>query len=447
MINENIKQAYSANIDLQFENNGNRIRIQQEKIVYVMIEHDYESQVLPIIYICISVDSDLYTDIINYKDSAKFYLKIEKKNKFSNISLSRETLSDSFNYIPSSTNPNYTQELGDEPGKSFKRIVIGLVSVGLTNKLRKSFNGVYNNIDTNTLLGVALEGTNCIIEKPKYNHYFDSFLVTPLSSRYKLIEYIFNKDPFYNTNFRYFMDFKQSYLLSKEGNSIDAGDGDLSNVLVDIKSLTENEAYYDGISIRNNSYYVYINPSNARVITDDGTKKIANKIVAIDEDKVEESYLNSNIYENDSIIYKEMYIRTDNASLYKNEFDNTVFVEILKQHIDGSIFTPNKCILVNNYGNYSKFNGKYLIMYKKEFYKCIAGEFVMSCIVGLKRIGKIESLNRIEKRKKQSGIVSKSAFTYSSNDKYNESLKAGGINGVRSINTNTNSLNNLSIRN
>ena len=136
------RQAYNATVELAFDYNGQRENIESEKIVYVMIEHDYETQVLPIIYISLSVTNDLYTKIVKYKDSAKFYLNITRTNKNSIASLSKKSITGSFNYIPSTTNPNFQEDLtsGDNfLDNSYKRIMLGLVSIELTNKLRKSF--------------------------------------------------------------------------------------------------------------------------------------------------------------------------------------------------------------------------------------------------------------------------------------------------------------------
>ena len=130
------RQAYSANIELAFDNNGNRTYIEPEKIIYIMIEHDYENQVLPIIYVSMAVMNDLYTDIVKYKDSAKFYLNIKKSNKNSSVAISKKSITGTFNYIPSTMNPNFQEDLtsGDTfIDNSYKRIMIGLVSIELTN--------------------------------------------------------------------------------------------------------------------------------------------------------------------------------------------------------------------------------------------------------------------------------------------------------------------------
>lgn len=438
------RKAYVASIDLAFDNNGKRTTIPQEKIVYLLIEHDYEKQVLPIIYVNVSINSDLYSDILKYKETAKFYLNIKIKNENSASSILKDVINGTFNYIPSDNNPNYQQNLSDSGSIDdayYRRIMIGLVSVELMNSLRKSFNGIYNNIDQKTLVGVALEGTNCIIEDIKYNQEFSSILIPPVASRYKFLEYIFDRNNFYDTKFRYFMDFERSYLLSKRGDGIDAGDGELSSIIVDIRSVAEYEAYFDGVSIKNGSYYIYVNPASTNVILDEGTEKVANQIVAVDYD-TEIQNIDMDINNINGSETKQMFVRSDNAALFKNELEtNTVIIELVKQYIDGSIFSPNKCILVNNFGEYEKYNGKYLMVYKREFFKCDAGKFIMSCNVGLKKIGNIEEAGSL-KTKKRSPFTRRSSNKTTTASNNNSKPASGARNISSTSNINKNNLSN-----
>ena len=83
-------------------------------------------------YISLSVDSNMYTKIIKYKSLAKFYLNIKKINKNSISSISKNAISGSFSYIPSTTNPNYTEDLSNATsGDSYKRIMLGFVVDGI----------------------------------------------------------------------------------------------------------------------------------------------------------------------------------------------------------------------------------------------------------------------------------------------------------------------------
>lgn len=390
------RQAYSASIDLAFDCNGQRENISSEKIIYIMIEHDYENKVLPIIYLSLAVNSELYSKIMNNKNSAKFYLNINKQNISSSVSLSKKSITGTFNYIPSDSNPNYTESLNKDNSmsdSSFKKILLGLISIDLTNQLRKSFNDVYNNIDTNTLISLALEGTKPIIEKIKYNKTYDRLLVPPISNRLKMLEFIFDKDEFYDTNFRYFIDFDRSYLLSKTGDAVDAGDGQIQSVILDIRSVTVEEAYYEGVEVKNGAYYMYVNPASSNVTLDQGTEKVANQIVAVDDDSSAQK-ISLNINNAEGSNTKQMFLRTSNAALYKNELEsNTVVIEVIKQNIDGSYFTPNKAISISNYGEYSKYNGKCYMVYKRELYKPIGNQFEVSCSIGLKKVGNITPAN------------------------------------------------------
>ena len=298
--------------------------------------------------------------------------------------------------MPSDSNPNYRESLNTDNSMkdaSYKKIMLGLVSVDLTNQLRKSFNDVYTNIDTNTLISIALDGTKPVIEKIKYNKTYDRILIPPVANRLKMLEFIFNKDEFYDTNFRYFIDFDRSYLLSKSGEAVDAGDGQIQDIILDIKSITADEAYYEGIQVKNGAYYIYVNPAASNVSLNQGTEKVANQIVAIDGDSgMQELSLNINNTEGSDT--KQMFVRTSNAALYKNELEsNTIAIDVIKQNIDGSCFTPNKCISISNYGEYSKYNGKCIMTYKKELYKPCGGGFEVSCSLGLKKVGNITPAN------------------------------------------------------
>ena len=406
------RQAYKATIELAFDYNGTRERIPPEKIIYIMIEHDYQNRNLPIIYVSMSVNGDLYTKITKYKETAKFYLNINKQNINSRSSISRNRISGTFSYLASNTNPNYTDTLNDiNNDNSYQRIMIGLVDIELTNYLRKSFNGIYRNASQSTLVALALEGSKkAVIEPLTYDKSYDQLLVNPITSREKMLQFIFDEDPFYDTRYRFFVDFDYVYLLSKRGNAISAGNGDLENIIVDIKSVTADESYYEGIEIKNGSYYVYINPINSNVTLNEGTEKVANQIIAIDDDTSLQT-LNLEINSTIDSSTKQTFVRTGNAALLKNELEtNSVNIEIVKQNIDGSTFTPNKSIMVSNYGDYAKYNGKYIMSYKREFYKAVAGEFIVSCNVGLSKVGNIErAYNTSNKSNSNSLASSKSA--------------------------------------
>ena len=63
----------------------------------------------------------------------------------------------------------------------------------------------------------------------------------------------------------------------------------------------------------------------------------------------------------------------------------------MKQNVDGDIFTPNMCFNVTNYGDYSKYDGRYYLSFKRDFYYISENEeFIITSNIGLKMAGNEE---------------------------------------------------------
>lgn len=390
----NSTQTYKANLSIAFDYNNTRTTINSQLVSYIMINHDYENNIVPIIYINLSIPHDLYSMIVSYSGEGKFYISLSIYNVNTLNQLSLKKLDGSFDYVCSSSNPDFNSDTNSSKdsitSSGYIKLTLGLVSEDLTNTLRKSYNAIYRDIDQETLISLALEDTSAIIEPISYNKKYDTIIIPPLDSRYKFLQYIFKKDPFYNTMFRFFMDFNNSYLLSKTGSNISVGNSSVNNIIINITSSSDYNSYTEGVNKINGAYYVYINGAYANVTMDNGTNRIMDSVVTVDEDTgVEELNIDTS---KDSI--KKVFIRDKHAAIYKNELNsNEVMVEILKQNIDPSIFTPNKSIIISSDSKlYSDYNGSYILIYKKELYKVEANQFSISILFGLKKVGDIDPI-------------------------------------------------------
>lgn len=427
----NILSTYNAFIDLYFMNE----KIKQEQISYILIDNEYDSHTMPIIYVSLAVTNSMYDSMLANKDIATFYLDIKLNNTNSSLSISKKIFSGEFTYIPSATNPNYAEVLDKSNeffSNAYKRIIVGLVSTELNNAARKEFNNIYKDITCETLLTLALDGINAIVETPTYNDWYESIIVPPMTSRNQLISYLYNKNQFYDTDYRFFMDFDYCYLLSNAGNLISDGKGNPEDIIIDIKELTDRAMIENGYYISNNSYYIPISPGNTNILFDQSTDKISNNIISVsDEGIVSQIGLNINATYGSS--QKNFYIRDTNTTLYKNELEtDTVALEFVKQHVDPSIFTPNKTISIRNNDSYSEYNGKYIMKYKKTFFNCTAGSFIVSVLIGLKKVNNLIPKARLNASEKPLVNVSRSysASRSTSSSLYNES-------GTTRKNTNT----------
>lgn len=400
------KQAFEGLVDLSFNVNGHSIPIESDHIVYMMIDSNYIENVLPIIYISMTINNTLYNNIMEYQNTGKFYLNVKSNNVFSATSLAKNILSGSFNYVPSTTNPNYAVDLRASDNQNYddayRTITVGLVSDVMTSTLRKSFNGVYENIDTHTLISLALEDTTAVVQIPTYSEHYDQLVIPPMTSRYKMLQFIFDKDPYYDTEFRYFMDFDTSYLLARDGELITSSN--VENVVIDVRAVTDEEAMVDGVEHYNGSNYIYVNAADSNITINKSINQIADKVVAYD-DQLEQAQIYNLDMSGGSVSMtptqmssansqkdsdKRVYVRTKAGNLYKNSFENSgITLEIVKQNVDPGIFTPEKQYNVRYYQDDSKYNGQYILIYKRVMYKSAAGEFTTTVNLGLQKLTNI----------------------------------------------------------
>lgn len=413
-------KTFRGNIALEFDYKGKRTKVINEQIVYIMIDYNYIDNVLPIIYINFNVASKLFDDIVKYRKTAKFYLDISSDNILSQNSIPEKVLTGLFSYIPSVTTPNPTADMVDQTktqDTSYQGLTIGLIPDEINDIVRTPFNGVYSGIDQQTLVAIALEGSkNCIIEPLEYNKKYPQVLIPPLNSKAKMLKFLFEMDPFYNTWYRYFNDFKYTYLLSQKGKSILKKK---EQVIINIENAVSNNSYIEGIFKNGNTYSFYVNGMNAKYsVTDDSMGMMATEVVTVDSDMPAAFLKLKNKHQGTE---KRIYARTKTGGVVKNVLDeSTHSIEIMKENIDGNIFTPDKEYIIKNTGDSTKYDGTYLLVYKRSFYKSIGDSYVTYCTMGFKPV----SSNQV---KDATTTTSKSSKNSSSKDtKYTANITKRG---------------------
>jgi len=417
MAKDVVKKAFGAEITLKFVANGVTDDLETIKLLYLMTEYDYRNKVLPTIIMSYNASDYEYKRIIENKEGGQFYLKVALKNKLSTTAVSHVVIDDYFSYVQSTSNPNAYESLNEESDQdNYTNIVIGLVSKSLTENLRKSFNGIYADINTSTIIGLALEGTSCVIENIKYDKNYDSIIIPPITTRYKLLEFLQEQDPFFDTKFVYFMDFNSSYLVSKSGIKTNSGDGTLQDIIIDVKDITDKQAFSDGLIESNGAYIITIGAKDYSLSTDNATDKIVDELVAVD-DTIDTTSISVKQGSKDPLT-KKKFIRSDQLTLIKNELNQgQIHVSISKNNLDGSIFTPNKVITLNHYHeDYQQYNGNYLLVNRKELIKNANDDtnlFYISTELLLQPVTRIIPLHGAEKKTK----LSKKGFRRTTNTK------------------------------
>jgi hypothetical protein len=307
----------------------------------------------------------------------------------------------------SDNSPNMYKSINENQGRNgYRRLLIGLISYKMINNNRITFNGIYKNIDTNTLIHLALEGINCICYPIKYNAEYDTLIIPPITTRYKFLSFIQNLDPFFDTKFKYFMDFDTAYLTDENYTDID----EVGNIIINIRDIEDYNYTEDGISFSDNTYYIEIPTSQYQIKIDQYKEKILDKIIGVDEDY---NLFDEYNFDKDDLeeysISKDIFIRTDATNIIKNEIEsNKLSIILYKANIDGSIFTPDKYIKLKHYDdNYIKYNGEYKLVDKKEVFSLATTEtstFNMAVMLTLKPVGNISPYIEMNYKKEKQYI-------------------------------------------
>lgn len=388
------QKAYKCNIECKFIKDDKETPISQTLVKYLMIENLYESRYMPVIYLSMAVSNDLYSEILESSKVAKIYLRLSLENVYSRSAISKRYIEGQFTYIMANNNPNYTQVIDTESNvdRNYKQITIGLISMEIMNKMKMSYNGIFNEIDQNTLILKALQGLNATVKKPLYNPEFGTIVIPALNSKPKLISYLFDQCPFYDTNYMFFADFNKTYLIDLSGDYCDGGDGDLETVLINVNKVTVEDAYLSGLRTENGAYVIDMNPVRTNVSENTGLDKVANQQVWIgDTGKID--FVDLDVNNNADSTVKQTFHRGMNAILNKNIAEsNTVIIELAKDNLFTDVITPNKKFMINNYADYADYNGDYTLLYKKEVIQNVNGEFGVSTSLGLRKVGNITSI-------------------------------------------------------
>ena len=426
MASKNIKKtkqvSYNATIDLSLKyEDQNILNIERERIKQLVINFEYSNPSLPIpeILVTLNVNANTYKIIDEYRDTAKIFLNIKRRAVNSNTSLFKSIIKGDFNYICSSVGASKSDILDSGSEDSYRQIILGLLPINVLNKFRTLFNGNRVNTTTSNLIAEALEGTDPIIEKITNNDSYNTIIIPPVNNIKKFLSFIFNKKPFFDTGFRFYMDFNHAYLLSKNGNYVNDGTNNPGSIIFNIMQLDDFNALEEGVNISDTAYTVNINPKYFNIIKNEVLGKKTNNIITIDESG------NANVdLDVDSMVDKNkaVFVRSNDTSVLKNETEgNSILVEIGKSFIDPSIITPNKSFSIKNFSGNSIYDGKYLIAYKRVVLSPTAQEFMISTMIGLSKIGKLEEVgldkfnNKVYKKKENKAVKSSSKKTSTAN--------------------------------
>jgi hypothetical protein len=395
-----IAMQYRYKIEMTYLNikKGVNTEILNESVKSVIIDHNYDKNTMPIIYMTLALDKALIDDMILNNNDNLILLAIYKFDELTDTKQEIEIIRDKFIYfLPNDVNVlndiEYNETTEEQNlGNTYKDITLGLMSIKMINRNKKYLE---LNVTNNTMFDCVKYCTshfdNLIIEPFIFNEKHKRIIMPAQGSVRKSLEFLNSYRVFYYTPFRYYQDFNYTYIISSSGRAIERNDETYSSVLVEIKDITESDANEFG-TIANKSaktYEVFVNYADTVVYdntilnlsrnqlkgvssTGNNIKSLKNSISYSDE-KIKQIRLNN---DNDNMIY----------NLQSEENNKNVLVFLTKYGLDTDTFTINKRISIHHINRYQQHNGEYLLYRKRECFMREDDTFILHTMLNLRKI-------------------------------------------------------------
>lgn len=391
---------YRYTADLKYVLNGTVYDIDTPSIKTMAIDRDYINRNMPMVFITLGVYQSLANKMRLNQDTGYFILDIKRCIYNSgNPDLFTNYISDKFIYFIAGDIDidNSVEYKEDEPDENII-VTLGLLSADHVNKNKKIINGVVDG-KLSSIMYYVTSGLPVLIEPVKNNVMMKELVLPPLNSVAKALEYLNSVQVFYDTPYIFFIDFDMSYLLSSSGKSIKAKNDTITTVIMNIFHWEDDpESKIQGINTNKGQsvYQINVSSANCEISDNNLSEKLFRKINAANTSGINTS---GNIAARSSkspIVSKSKSVRigNDNNGLLNHMIhtidSSAVQIVVQKTDIDPDIFTINKEYHIDAYNAYGSdiYNGRYLLVRKRELYVRDDETFTSNTMLSFKKLPK-----------------------------------------------------------
>lgn len=386
---------YTANLTYVLEDQIHEI--ETTSIRTIAIDCNYDQMNMPMIFMTLGIYQSLANKMLLNQGTGLFILDIKRCVSNSDMpDLYSDYISDKFIYfIAGNIDAENSVEIKEDQLDDDTVVTVGLLSLDHVNKNKKPVNGIING-KLSSAMYYLTGHLPIVIEPPTNNITLQNTILPPVNSVSKSLKYLNSINVFYNTPYRFFIDFNQAYLISSSGKAVKAKGETINSVVITIKHDDMIESKIQGmLTNKNQALYEIIASSKDCEISDNMlSEKSYSKISATTASgKSTKSSLNS-IASKSNIVSKIKSIRlsNDNNGLLDNLItamdQSAVQILVQKTDIDSSVLTMNKEYIIradDAYGD-ETYNGRYLLTRKRELYIRNDETFTMDVMLLFKKV-------------------------------------------------------------
>lgn len=363
----------------------------------IAIDYNYNDLNMPMIFMTLGIYKSLANKMIMKQDSAIFILNIKRAITNSDMpNLYSDYINDKFIYfITGDIDEGTLVELKEDAPDDDTTVTVGLLCQDHVNKNKKPVNGIIKG-NLSSAMYYLTGHLPIVIEPPTSNIALENKIIPPLNSVAKSIEYLNSIHVLYNTPYRFFIDFDQAYLISSSGNGVKVRGDNINTVLITILHEDEYDAKIQGMTTNKSQelYDVLVSHKDCQLCDNTLSNKSFSKVTATNTSGNSTNAISATKSSSSNVASKTRTIRVsnDNDGLLQNivtKMDQSAIqILVQKTDVDAAAFTMNREYIIRAEEAYNTdaYNGRYLLVRKRELYIRDDDTFTVNVMLLLEKV-------------------------------------------------------------
>ena len=380
--NTNDLYKYVASMTLVFDEED-PIELDMVYIKGLVIDYRFEDYNFPIIYATMSFDETVRQLMEENQQTGTVIFRLQKYiSNGDNPDLKIDCFEDKFIYVlpASASSATEEKEVTDEIRKENEDIVdtytIGLAKLDHVNESKRSINMVVKNATISSLIYYILREHQLLIEPIMYNSRISYIEFPPKNSVSKALAFLNKLYAFYDTQYRFFMDFDMTYLLSSSTKITKRKTEKYIDVIINVRKQYD-EANMEGMITNDDIQAYVINVASSNCVMSDAnmSNKSFNQFAGSTTAGRTSDTITIIDFSGTELTNKKTHVRLPNnntnylTNMEKSTKLHDIAISISTTKIDSTIFTMNKrynLYMDDTFG--SEYNGQYLLSAKRDVY-------------------------------------------------------------------------------
>lgn len=404
MNDPNIKiNSYKYSIQIVYldKKKNKNIKIPVEKVTDFAIDYNYKDNTMPVALATIALDRRFRDNMIRDMDVNTITVNIKKKCESSGDDTWVDYIKTTeFKYFINEQHNRRYDYTNQEEERDDILIGTGIVLLPI-NALKNNKKIKNTNIFDTAMSTIVANFTfplGKILMQPLTNNKVISQLIVPkdLTTINQCLVFFNSQEcAFYDSMYRFFIDFDQSYLIDSSGKAVVRKGENITQVYIDVLGLDNlhpTHEYGMAIETKKKRYYI---PTGIQAVqvTEPAYNISANdfsKVTGIDADGHKVTYNIDITGKGNKTATKVINVENNNLKYVKNLAiqyrSSAIGVMFSKNDLDSSVLSMNKEYMLHFVGEYRDKSGRYILNRKREYYTIENSIYRMSTALTLNKV-------------------------------------------------------------